>query len=166
MTKIMKQGAAIDPTGLYRYSLWREWDAHAPRVVFVMLNPSRADANTDDPTLRRCLGFARSWGCGSIEVVNLFAYRASRPDILRLVSDPVGPENDRYLQEAIDRADKILVAWGNRGSLRNRYQIVSSWLMSRENLYCLGITQIGHPRHPLYVRSNTTLVSYPLSALN
>jgi len=81
MKQIMKQGAALDPTGLYRYLLWREWDGNAPRVVFVMLNPSRADANTDDPRLRRCLGFARSWGCGAIEVVNLFAYRASRPDI-------------------------------------------------------------------------------------
>jgi len=161
MKQIMNQGAAIDPTGLYRYSLWREWDANAPRVAFVMLNPSRADANTDDPTLRRCLGFARSWGCGSIEVVNLFAYRASRPDILRVVLDPVGPENDRYLQEAVERADQIIVAWGNRGSLRNRYQTVSSWLMSRENLYCLGITQIGHPHHPLYVRSSKTPLSYP-----
>ncbi|GET43882.1 DUF1643 domain-containing protein [Microseira wollei] len=157
----MKQGATIDPTGLYRYSLWREWDANAPRVAFVMLNPSRADADTDDPTLRRCLSFARSWGYGSLEVVNLFAYRAPRPDILRLVSDPIGPENDRYLKQAVELADKIIVAWGNRGSLSNRAKIVSSWLMSRENLYCLGITQTGHPRHPLYVRSNTTLLSYP-----
>lgn len=161
MKQIMKQGAAIDPTGLYRYSLWREWDANAPRVAFIMLNPSRADANTDDPTLRRCLGFARSWGCGSIEVVNLFAYRASRPDILRVVLDPVGPENDRYLRESVERADRIIVAWGNRGSLRNRYQTVSPWLSKRENLYCLGITQRGHPRHPLYVRSTTIPLSYP-----
>ena len=117
MKQIMKQGAAIDPTGLYRYSLWREWDANAPRVAFVMLNPSRADANTDDPTLRRCLGFARSWGCGSIEVVNLFAYRASRPDILRVVLDPVGPENDRYLQEAVGASRSNYCGLGQSGQL-------------------------------------------------
>lgn len=156
----MKQGALIDSTGFYRYSLWREWDTNSFKVTFVMLNPSRADADVDDPTLRRCLGFAHSWGCGSLEVVNLFAYRASQPDILTQVSDPIGPENDRYLLEAIERADKIVVAWGNRGSLRNRYQTVTSWLRGFKNIYCLGFTQTGHPRHPLYLRNNTVLLPY------
>ena len=90
-----RTGADFDPTGVYRYSLWREWDARAPAVAFVMLNPSTADAGKDDPTIRRCASFARSWGYGSLEVVNLFAYRASEPKRLRQTPDPIGPANDR-----------------------------------------------------------------------
>ena len=97
--KTMIKSAEIDPTGLYRYSLYRGWETNAPkRIAFVMLNPSRADATNDDPTLCRCISFARSWGYGSLEVVNLFAYRASKPEELKTVTDPVGSENDRYIQ--------------------------------------------------------------------
>lgn len=157
----MKKGAVIDPTGLYRYSLWREWDTNAPRLAFIMLNPSLADAITDDPTLRRCISFAQSWGYGSLEAVNLFAYRASCPTILNQITDPIGSENDRYLKQAVELADKIIVAWGNRGILRNRSRVVLDWLTGFDALYCLGITQRGYPRHPLYVKSNTKPVYYP-----
>ncbi len=97
----MTKGAAFDSTGTYRYALWREWDASAPRLGFVLLNPSTADAENDDPTLRRCMGFARAWGYGSLQIVNLFAYRATVPDALRWVADAVGPENDRHICETI-----------------------------------------------------------------
>jgi len=160
MLRFMKKGTLIDPTGLYRYSLWREWNANALKVVFIMLNPSRADATTDDPTLRRCISFAQSWGYGSLEVVNLFAYRASNPAILNQVTDPVGPENDRYLEKAVEGSDKIIVAWGNRGILRNRSRVVIHSLTGFGTLYCLGTTQLGYPRHPLYVKGNTKLVYY------
>lgn len=156
----MRKGAVIDLIGSYRYSLWREWDINAPRVVFVMLNPSRADATTDDPTLRRCISFAQSWGYGSLEVVNLFAYRSSKPTELKKVTDPVGSENDRYLEKAVKSADKIIVAWGNNGILKNRCKEVLDWLTSLDTLYCLGITQRGCPRHPLYVKSSTKPVFY------
>jgi len=157
----MENGAVIDSTGIYRYSLWREWNTNAPRIAFVMLNPSRADAITDDPTLRRCIRFAQSWGYGSLEVVNLFAYRASRPTILAQVSDPVGAENDHYLKQAVELADKIIVAWGNQGILGDRSRVVLDWLTSFNALYCLGINQTGYPRHPLYVKSSTKPVYYP-----
>ena len=75
----VRKGAVIDPTGLYRYSLWREWNPDAAQITFIMLNPSRADATNDDPTIRRCINFASSWGYGYLEVVNLFAYRTSHP---------------------------------------------------------------------------------------
>lgn len=164
----MKMGAVIDSTGTYRYTLWREWDAIpkgpatplAPRVVFVMLNPSTACATTDDPTIRRCTRFAQSWGYGSVEVVNLFAYRASYPKILRSVPDPIGLENDRYLVEASQSAHLIVVAWGNHGTLGNRHQSVLSVLADKGRLCCLGMTKAGHPRHPLYIRSETTPVPY------
>ena len=104
-----RTGAEFDPTGAYRYSLWREWDARAPAVAFVMLNPSTADAARDDPTIRRCASFARSWGYGSLEVVNLFAYRASEPKRLRQTPDPIGPANDDYLVDAADRVQTVVV---------------------------------------------------------
>ena len=156
----MEKNAVIDPTGLYRYSLSREWDADGSRIVFVMLNPSRADGNIDDPTIRRCLGFAQTWGYGSLEVVNLFAYRTSHPNVLRHVTDPVGPDNDLYLKEAVDLAHMIILAWGNGGSLEKRSQKVIKYLNNRKNIYCLGITKTGQPLHPLYVKKYTQPVFY------
>lgn len=156
----MKKGAVIDLMELYRYSLWREWDANVSRVAFVMLNPSRADATTDDPTIRRCISFAQSWGYGSLEVVNLFAYRASKPAELKKVANPIGSENDYYLEKAVKSADKIIVAWGNYGNFRNRCREVLDLLTSFDKLYCLGITNRGYARHPLYIKSNTKLVYY------
>lgn len=157
----MRMGATIDPSNRYRYALQREWDPDAPRVAFVMLNPSTADATQDDPTIRRCIGFARSWGYGALEVVNLFAYRTTDPEALRRVPDPVGPENDRYILRARHRARETLVAWGNRGVLLGRDRAVLRLLLRGKGaVRCLGLTQAGHPRHPLYVRGDTIPVPF------
>ncbi len=148
----MKKGVVIDKTGFYRYSLWREWDIDKSKIVFIMLNPSKADASMDDPTLRRCISFAKSWDYGSLIVVNLFAYRSSSPLELRQVDDPVGKQNDRYLKKAIKLADRVVVAWGNNGKLMQRDRLVLE-LLSKLNIqpHCLGITKSGYPHHPLYV---------------
>lgn len=159
-TNSMRMGAIIDATGTYRYSLWREWDANAPRVCFVMLNPSTADATTDDPTIRRCIRFAQFWGYGSLEVVNLFAYRTTTPIDLRHAPNPIGKENDRYCYQASLNATKVIVAWGNWGGLLNRNQTVLNLLFHQQEIDCLGITKPGHPRHPLYIRSNTVPIRY------
>jgi hypothetical protein len=143
-------GAEFDASEVYRYRLWREWDAALPRIVFVMLNPSTADAERNDPTIRRCIGYAERWGFGSLEAVNLFAYRSTQPHHLKTAADPVGPENDRYLLEAVARADQVLLAWGNGGMLLNRGERVITLLKGRATLYCLGKTQSGHPLHPLH----------------
>ena len=135
--------------GPYRYRLWRVWEPDAPRIVFVLLNPSTADATRDDPTLRRCLGFARRWGFGSLEVVNLFALRSPSPAALRAAADPVGPENDRWLTEAVERADAVAAGWGNHGPLLGRAEAVRARLP--DGTLCLGVTASGQPRHPLYV---------------
>ncbi len=144
----MNGGATFDGTGTYRYHLWREWDPGLPAVTFVMLNPSTADAEQDDPTTRRCIGFARSWGYGRLEVVNLFAYRATSPRELAGVTDPVGPANPRWLCDSLDGADAVVVAWGNRG-LTMREEVRPA--VDRQGLTCLGRTGRGAPRHPLYV---------------
>lgn len=153
----MIRDAIIDATGQYRYSLCRCWEPTLPGVCWVMLNPSTADATQDDPTIRRCISFARGWGYGSLEVVNLFAYRAPLPADLRCARDPVGPENDQYLVGASARADLVIAAWGANGGLLSRDRKALPLLGS---LHCLGTTRSGFPRHPLYRRADADLVPY------
>ncbi|MFL5626201.1 MAG: DUF1643 domain-containing protein [Ktedonobacteraceae bacterium] len=157
-------GAIFDITATYRYSLWRVWSAAAPRVVFVMLNPSTADAQYNDPTIRRCIDFASTWGFGSVEVVNLFAYRTVHPTQLRQVDDPIGADNNLFLVQAVQRAARIVVAWGTHGTLLDRDREVLELLKRGHTCYCFGLTKDGHPKHPLYVRGDTRLVTYTLAA--
>ncbi|KAF3884083.1 DUF1643 domain-containing protein [Tolypothrix bouteillei VB521301_2] len=155
----MKKSATIE--GNYRYLLRREWDDNAGQTTFVMLNPSTADASQDDRTLCRCIHFARFWGYGSVEVVNLFAYRATKPRDLFQVTDPVGSKNNSYLQAATERAALVIVAWGIHGSFLNRDRVVLSLISACQSLYCLGQTKAGHPRHPLYIKNSV----YPMQLL-
>lgn len=124
-----------------------------------MLNPSTADAVRDDPTIRRCIAFARAWGYERLTVTNLFAFRTPSPRVLRREQDPVGPENDGYLTRAATEADRTVCAWGVHGALRNREAEVLSLLQQRR-LEHLGLTRAGHPRHPLYVAGATRLLPY------
>jgi len=124
-----------------------------------MLNPSTADAEINDPTIRRCLDFAQTWGYGSLEVVNLFGLRATQPQRLRDAADPVGSDCDRYIQTAVEPADRVIVAWGNWGSWQGRDQIVLSWI-DPSRCYCLGVNQSGQPSHPLYLKRSSQPVRY------
>ena len=155
----MKKYARID--GNYRYLLRRKWDENAPQITFVMLNPSTADANQDDPTLRKCIHFAKSFSCGSLEVVNLFAYRATNPRELKKIADPVGSRNNCYIELAIRRADLIIVAWGTKGIFQKRNDEVLNLISGKQSLHCLGLTKDGHPRHPLYLRKSTERIIFP-----
>lgn len=152
----MQRAAIFDATETYRYSLLRTWESSLPRVCFVMLNPSTANAERDDPTIRRCIGFARTWGYGSLEVVNLYAFRATHPTVLFRATDPIGPENDHYIREAVGSASLLVVAWGNHGLRNGRATQVLPLLGAPR---CLGITAIGQPCHPLYQRTDCSL--YP-----
>jgi hypothetical protein len=155
----MHKSAQIDPTGRYRYWLKREWDSTRPCVGFVMLNPSTADAIKDDPTLRACLGFAQRWGYGSLGVVNLFAYRATSPQVLRAVRDPIGAENDHHIAQMCQEVNQIVVAWGNQGKLLGRDQEVLQQLYQHQPV-CLGVTKQGCPHHPLYVKRCVGVVAF------
>jgi hypothetical protein len=146
---MMRRFAMFDATGAYRYRLDREWDDELDHVLFIMLNPSIANAEHDDPTVRRCMSFARFWGYGALSVVNLFAYRSPSPDALRRVTDPVGPDNDAHLSLCLSHTDLTVVAWGNWGALRERDRSFLAMLTSPA--HCLGMTGSGQPRHPLYV---------------
>jgi hypothetical protein len=156
----IESGAVLDVSGRYRYSLWRAWSIYHPRIAFVLLNPSTADDERNDPTIRRCIGFARAWNFGSIEVVNLFAYRATDARELLKVDDPVGAENNYYLIQAVERCSTVVVGWGTRGTLLGRDRQVMSLLAGRKDVYCLGITKNRQPRHPLYVKGDTSLVPF------
>jgi hypothetical protein len=151
-------GAIIDTTEKYRYSLWRIWDDNLPRVTFVMLNPSTADASKDDPTIRRCINFAKDWGFGSLEVVNLFSYRATNPKELFITEEAVGAENDFYIVQAILRSEKIIVAWGTKGYYLDRNKQVLE-LLKLYKVYALSLSNEGHPKHPLYIKSNIELIA-------
>jgi hypothetical protein len=153
-------GAIFDVSDRYRYSLWRAWSAYHPRIAFVLLNPSTADEHKNDPTIRRCIGFARSWNFGSMEVVNLFAFRATNYRELYNASEPIGAENNRFLMQAVKHASTIVLGWGTRGMLLSRDRQVISLLAGRKDVYCLGFTKNGLPRHPLYVRGDTKSVSF------
>jgi hypothetical protein len=109
--------AKFDATGQYRFALCRSWDKSKPTLGFVMLNPSRADATHNDPTIRRCIGFAKDWGFGSTEIVNLFAYQPPHPQLLLKIADSIGCDNDHYLVQASQRSRLLVLAWGNWGSL-------------------------------------------------
>lgn len=155
-------GARFDRSGRYRYTLWRVWDRQRERVAFIMLNPSTADAEADDPTIRRCTGFARQWGFGGLLVGNLFAYRTSQPCELRRAPDPVGSGNDRALSEIAAAAALVVLAWGNaaaRVAPQRAARVLQSF-GSGARLHCLGLTRQGMPRHPLYVRAGAVLLGF------
>lgn len=153
-------GAELD--GRYRYRLWRIWDEGAERLAWVMLNPSVADGTSDDPTIRKCIGFARRWGFGSIEVVNLYAFRATAPRVLHAAikefGEPyaVGPRNEDSLIEVCTHAKTVIAAWGAKDFAGKRAASVKRTLLERlPSVLSLGRTEGGEPRHPLYVPYDT-----------
>ena len=149
--------AYISPDGLYRYSLERDLDADESVCTFVMLNPSTADGTYDDPTVRRCIRFARDWGYGRLRVVNLYAYRATKPRDLWLVNDPVGPDNNRVLAAAFEESDCLIAAWGAKAKRQRVAEVMALPYAPRK---ALGLTKAGAPRHPLYMRANCGVVLY------
>ena len=128
-----------------------------------MLNPSTADAIMDDPTIRRCIGYAEDWGYGRLVVGNLFALRSTDPRQLDDHSTPVGSDNDEHLLAICDEAEKIIVAWGTHGSLRDRDRKVAQLL--NVDLYALDTTQDGHPAHPLYQPADIDSIHGPIDLL-
>lgn len=155
----MNKGAVFSEEKKYRYRLFREWHPIAPKVAFVGLNPSIADYEIDDPTIRKCISFAKDWGFGGFYMVNLFAYCASDPNCLIKQVDPVGSFNDRHLKEVFKVVDKVVCAWGYGGIHQGRNEAVLK-LISEP--YCIAKNSKGEPAHPLYLK--TTL--QPILLLN
>ena len=145
----MEKSAILSADRKYRYVLTRIWDETKPTVVFIGLNPSIADEETDDQTIRKCIGYAKRWGYGKLIMVNLFAFRSTDPSLLKKVEDPIGPDNDSYIQKCMSESNLVIACWGNHGSFNNRSQEVYDLVKS---LYCLDINKSGEPKHPLYIK--------------
>lgn len=153
----MLMEANFSECGRYRYSLKRQW-ADGPRVLFVMFNPSTADHTEDDPTIGRCISFAKSWGFGSLQVGNLFAYKTPYPVELFRESSPIGDENDQWLADLSKTADLTVAAWGNNGKFMGRGKAV---LPSLNNPHFLKMTKQNEPWHPLYLSRELKPLAYP-----
>ncbi|MFD9443357.1 DUF1643 domain-containing protein [Streptomyces sp. NPDC060001] len=150
------------PGRQYRYLLTRIWDRSVTPMVFVMLNPSTADAMVDDPTIRRCMGFARREEAGGLVVANLFALRSTNPRVLQFHSHPTGgATNDAFIRQAAGMSPLVVAAWGAAGVLHDRGMEVTGMLRDGGvRLRCLGTTSTGQPRHPLYLPGAAQIVDY------
>lgn len=165
--KAFKKGAILRGDGdMYRYVLWRIWDDTQPAMLWVMFNPSTADHMQDDPTIRRCMHFAKRERHGGIRVVNLFAFRSKEPTQLREVEDPVGPRNDDFIMrnaaETYNQGGMVVAGWGaltyqNRATHETARvaTVLQKFADYSIPVFCLGVTAAGHPRHPLYVIGDT-----------
>jgi hypothetical protein len=172
MSAYISKGSLISACGKYRYLLWREWrGTHDPKnwkwlgfkdgagaevgepktCLFVMLNPSTADGELDDATIRRCVGFAKAWKYERLEVVNLFAYRATKPkDLFAAGAEMHGLDNQEVIERAVRDAGIIICGWGAHGSWGEQDEIVRGWMLGKKH-HALGFTKDGQPRHPLYL---------------
>jgi hypothetical protein len=153
--------AWFSPCRQYRYCLHRRWAHDLGSVLFIGLNPSTADQRQDDPTIRRCVGFARAWGYGAMEIVNLCAYRATYPTDLKQAAEPIGRLNDRWIKRAIGRCDLAIACWGNDGDFLQRGATVRKRYSA---LHCLNLNRSGHPSHPLYLKAE--LLPIPLQTFS
>jgi len=167
------RGAVISFDQKHRYHLWRRTpDAHN-RCLFVMLNPSTADAYQDDPTIGRCVDYARRWGHDGLDVVNVFAWRETDPDQLPHVDDPIGERNQDYLMRLAHECMLVVCAWGDGPSVGKRSKVGERWhaLFAASTAHvlglfagramCFGTTKSGNPKHPLYLPKVAALVPAP-----
>lgn len=156
-----QSGAKFSPCRVWRYSLWRIWDHEKPKAVFIGLNPSTADEQKNDPTIRRCIGFCKEWGYGSYYMLNLFGFRATDPKDMKSHKNPIGEGNDKEIRRISNRGDLIVACWGANGGHLNRDLTVLKILKDDDlDVYCLGVTKNGYAKHPLYLSGDEVPVRY------
>jgi len=162
----MIRTASLSRDRRHRYQLTRRW-ADGPSITWIMLNPSSADASHDDPTLRRCIAFSCAWGYAALTVVNLFTLRTAHPAELARATDPNRTRSNTYIHAAIRGSEAAIAAWGNLPSSLAHATLRASTVrdLLPADALCLGLTQRGHPRHPLYVPGHTQPVSLAEASL-
>lgn len=163
--KMLERDAVISECGRYRYTLRRTWEHDKARVLFVMLNPSTADASIDDATIRSCIRLSTELGYGGFEVVNLFAFRATDPEELQTHQGcsmiGSGNENDEAILRSVARCDLVICAWGaHPAALRRAEHVYGVLRRDRPAVFCFGKTKSGAPKHPLYIKTGTPLEVY------
>lgn len=159
-TAAVQRWAHLSRDGEHRLVLGRRW-AEGPLVAFIGLNPSTADAELDDPTSRRCMGFARAWGFGGVLIANLFTLRTPDPRELAASRRPLTLGADNALRDVGEAADLLIEAWGAHAMARERSEHVRALLEGRAPRAVIGLTRDGAPRHPLYAPADAapTLVA-------
>ncbi len=161
---IFIDGAFFSPDRVYRYLLRRKIGVQRTTCLFIMLNPSTADEKRNDPTVSRCIGFAKHWGFGRLEVCNIFAYQATDPKELYDLEYPsqvIGPDNDKHIRHAVERADRVVCAWGNHGVLFDRGIYIRQAIMLQDKFpFAFKITNKGQPIHPLYQKADAPLITW------
>lgn len=159
---LVDSGAEFSADRVHRYRLWRRW-ADGPMLMVIGLNPSTADETTDDPTVRRCIGYAERWGFAGLLMTNLFAYRSTDPRGLLAATDPVGPGNWHTIAnlagDTLSTDGAVLAAWGAHGRLLAASKRMDDRLVGFP-VACLGRTRRGEPKHPLYLRADATPEPY------
>jgi hypothetical protein len=149
-------GALFSPCRKYRYKLWRVWDNTKPMITFIGLNPSTANETSDDPTIRRVITFAKTWGYGGVNMMNLFAWVSPHPQDLKTVEDPLG-DNDKLLKAVAEQSAAIVFAWGTFKEAQGRGKDVKRMF---PDALALGINADGSPKHPLYIKGDTLPIKY------
>lgn len=150
----LEQSATISEDQQYRYSLARKVSDGERILLFVGLNPSTADAKLDDPTIRRCVGFAKLWGFSWLLMGNVYAFRSTDPKKLQTVENPVGSRNRNELDKMMAVSELVIAAWGNN-SLTAEAKEIADWIVKQDKTKCLGQNKNGTPKHPLYLRAST-----------
>ena len=161
---IQNCGATFSPCRTWRYHLWRRWDwnTDGPLVGWILLNPSTAAEMANDPTINRCVRFAKDWGYAGLHIYNLFAFRATHPKNMKAAADPVGPQNDHVISTRTKECRELVVGWGMDGSFQGRASAVAQ-MLGNVPLLCLGTNSDGSPTHPLYVPANKRLEAWSLA---
>lgn len=144
----------------YRYILGRKW-SNKGKCLFILLNPSTADAFKLDPTITRAYNLSKKLGLGELIILNIFAIRGSNPEIIKKVSDPIGPLNNYYIKKYVKKSDLIILGWGNHGKINNRSkEIIDIIKKVKKEIYVLDINKNGEPKHPLYIKSDIKIKKY------
>ena len=150
--RLIGSDAVFSDCRKYRYALWRRWEMEHPLILFIGLNPSTADETKNDPTIRRCINFAKDWGYGGVMIANLFAFRSTSPEIMKQQKDPIGKENDLWIGKLADASQSVIAAWGNHGIYLSRgFDVMELLRKSGKPIFHLGISKTGQPKHPLYI---------------
>ena len=165
----MQKGAIFSICRKYRFSLYRVWNQNRPPLNAIGLNPSTATETTDDPTVRRLMGFARDWGYGGLVLSNIFSYRSTKPSVLKTVEDPVHNELNFRPYRFFVGTGPVLLAWGAGGGYLSRGKAVinmmhdDSYARQFYDPFCLGITKFGHPKHALYLPKTAKMEPYKIT---
>ena len=158
----MLKSAILSSCQKHRLQLWREWDSNLPQVLFIMLNPSTADHEQDDPTLRRCIDFAKQWGYGGLYIGNLYSLRAADPKTLLKVSKFSHIDNCKHVSTMAQQCQLVVCAWGNYPIIKKLGIPLNIFKQLNQKLHCIDLSKTGTPKHPLYLKKSLTPIPFEL----